>query len=108
MAGKKGGATMASNITLEQVEALATQLPPAERLKLAARITEQLSVNLLQAAAQQADVEERLRQEQLRLADQLLAQCEGIEDDSQGSTDAVALLRRQREERIEAICRRDA
>ena len=37
---------MPESVTLEQVEELATQLPPGERLKLVARVCEQLSIAL--------------------------------------------------------------
>jgi len=97
---------MANQVTLEQVEQLAQQLPPPERLKLVARICEQLSVtSLAQVAESEA---EPLQQARLRLAEELLAECEDIEDDSQGTSDAAETIRRMREERIRQICQSDA
>lgn len=95
-----------SAVTLEQVEALAMQLPAAERLKLAARLCEQVGLNLPEAGREAGEAAERKRQEVIRLADRLLAECADIKDDSQGTTDAVEILRRQREERMAAICPR--
>jgi hypothetical protein len=63
-----------STVTLEQVEALAMQLPTHERFKLAAR---------------------------------LIAGCGEVADDSQGM-DTAEIIRRMREERISAICEKDA
>jgi len=95
-----------NSVTLEQVEALAMQLPAPEQLKLAARLCEQVSTNLPEARRQASEEAERKRQAALRLAEQLLAECDDIEDDSQGTTDAAAILRQQREERTAAICQR--
>ncbi len=99
---------MAGSVTLEQVEALAAQLPAPERLKLAARICEQVGSGLPEAAELARDVEERKRQEALCVAEQLLAECEDVEDDSKGTSDAVEVLRQLRDERIAAICQRGA
>lgn len=95
-----------STVTLEQVEALAMQLPATERLKLAARLCEQVGSNLPEAGREASEEAEKERQEVMRLADQLLAECGDITDDSQGTTDAVEILRQQRDERIAAICQR--
>jgi hypothetical protein len=96
---------MASTVTLQQVEELVGQLPPNERLKLAARICEELSGKVPEAL--QESEEERQLQERLRLADELLAECAGIEDDAQG-TDPTDVIRRLREERIAQLCPKDA
>jgi hypothetical protein len=96
---------MANTVTLEQVEALVGKLTPTERLKLAARICDELSAQV--SGALQDNEEEHRLQERLRLADELLAECSGIEDDAQG-TDPNAVIRRLREERISQICPKDA
>lgn len=95
---------MASAVTLEQVEALAAQLSPQEQLKLLARIGERLSISMPPALAEESR-EERLRQERLLLAEELLMEVKGIEDDSQGEFDAAEAIRRMREERTAQICR---
>jgi hypothetical protein len=97
---------MSNPVTLEQVRGLADQLPPADRLKLAAYLCEQLSFNFTAAAAQQAEVDARQREAQLRLAEQLLAESVDIADDSLG-IDSAAVIRRMREERVAAICQKD-
>jgi hypothetical protein len=93
---------MSNTITLQQVRELAAQLPPHEQLKLAADICEQLSaLQCIQTSA--TAVAEETRQARLQLAEQLLAECEGIEDDSQGDIDTAELVRQVRDARIAAI-----
>jgi hypothetical protein len=104
---KREALAMMSPVTLEEVEALVAQLPPREQLKLVAQISARLSETVHCGTAPDNAEEERVRQERLRLADQLLAECEGIEDDSQG-IDTTELIRRMRDERIAQLCRRDA
>ena len=89
---------MSNTVTLGEVEQLAIQLPPPEQLKLVARICEQLS-----AAATEA-VAEQVRLVRLQLAEELLAECDDIEDDSQGEFDATQDIQRMREERMSRIC----
>lgn len=84
---------MSNTATLREVEQLATQLPPPERLKLVASICEQLSTVVTK------DETERVRQIRLQLAEELLAECNDIEDDSQGDFDSMQDIRRMREER---------
>ena len=96
---------MAETVTLDQIEKLVEQLPPAQRLKLVASICEQLS-----SASTIEKVEndmKRSRRKRLQLAEELLAEVDDIEDDSQGKFDAAADLRRLREERIKQICQSD-
>ncbi|HIE29186.1 TPA: hypothetical protein EYP66_18090 [Candidatus Poribacteria bacterium] len=90
---------MSNTVTLGEVEQLAAQLPPPERLKLVACICEQLS------AATTEDEAERVKQVRLQLAEELLAECNDIEDDSQGEFDATQDIQRMREERgMSQIC----
>lgn len=85
---------MSSTLTLEEVEHLAAQLPPAERLKLAAHICEQLSAAVIYPeAGQRKDV-------RLVLAEELLAECDEGEDDSQGEFDAAHDIRQMRVARV--------
>lgn len=98
---------MAGAVTLEQVEALAAQLSPPEQLKLLVRISERLSTSTPPALAEESR-EEWLQQERLRLAEELLREVEGMEDDSQGEFDAAEAIGRMREERTAQICRSDA
>ena len=93
---------MTNTVTLGEVEQLATQLPPSERLKLVARICEQLST----VAAQ--DATEQVRRIRLQLAEELLAECNDIEDDSRGEFEATQDIRQMREERVRRICQSDA
>ncbi|MDQ3814729.1 MAG: hypothetical protein M3347_12360 [Armatimonadota bacterium] len=101
---------MAGTVTLEQVEELAARLPPDKRLQLAAHIHQQLNVSPTLAAdtlsADQSSVEQQARQDQLRLAQELLAEVEDIEDDTQG-TDTAETMRHIRSQRITQLCRND-
>lgn len=91
-----------NKVTLEQVKLLAAKLPSSEQLKLIAHICEQLS-----AAATKEEVKQLL-QERLRLAEELLTECDDIKDDSQGKFDAVEDIRWMRQERLRQICRNNA
>ncbi len=87
---------------LERVEQLVAQLPPPEQLRLVARICEQLSIAATEGEA------ERMRQVRLQLAEELLAECNDIEDDSQGEFDVTQDIRQMREERVSQICQSSA
>ncbi len=93
---------MPNKVTIEKVELLARQLPPADQLRLMGNISTKLS----DALSGGAPLDERARQERLRLAEELLAECKDIEDDSKGTTNGLSMLRRMRDERIEQICRK--
>ncbi len=93
---------MSNTVTLGEVEQLTAQLPPPQRLKLVASICEQLS------AAATEDEAEQVRQVRLQLAEELLAECYEIEDDSKGEFDAAQDIRRMREERVGQICQSGA
>ncbi|MBI2502434.1 MAG: hypothetical protein HYW07_04270 [Candidatus Latescibacteria bacterium] len=81
---------MPNTVTLEELEHLAAQLPPEERLKLAAHICEQLSAAVIYPEAGQ------MKDMRLGLAEELLAECDEIEDDSQGKFDAAHDIRQMR------------
>ena len=93
---------MSDTVTLGEVEQLVAQLPPPEQLRLVAHVCEQLTVRATEGEA------EEVRQVRLRLAEELLAECNDIEDDSQGKFDATQDIRRMREERMRQICQSDA
>lgn len=96
---------MGGKVTLERVAALAAQLSPQEQLKLVAHISERLSITL-PVVLKEESKGESARKERLRLAEELLAEVEDIEDDAQGEFDAAAMIRQMRDERIAQICRR--
>jgi hypothetical protein len=85
-------------VTLEQVEELAAQLPPAERLKLVARVCEQLST-VLPAVSLEQEAEPRVQQERLAKLEAWLAECEEVAELWEGEFDSAADLRRIRDER---------
>lgn len=89
---------MANRVTLEQVEQLATQLPPPERLKLVAHICEQLSVT--QTA--ESD-EEKARWERLAQVDAWLAECDTVAESIEGEFDSAEDIRQIREERADHL-----
>jgi hypothetical protein len=88
---------MANQVTLEQVEQLAAQLPPPERLKLVARICECLipERGIVISAAEE---EEQARQERLAKVDAWVAECERVAELWEGEFDSAADLRRIRHE----------
>ena len=89
---------MADDPSLEQLEELVAQLPPSERLKLAAHICEQLSTAPSQAAS-----EDRARKQGGReVPGELgawLAECERVAELWSGEFDSAEDLRRIRDER---------
>ena len=89
---------MAEPVTLAHVEAMAAQLPLAERLKLVAHVCEQLSVALPATTLErQAKVPEG--QEQAEQIEQWLTECEAVSELWTGEFDSAADLRRLRDER---------
>ena len=86
-----------SDITLEQVEKLVVQLPPSDQLKLVSRVSEWLSV-MLPAPPTEEPVEKQARQERLAQIDAWIAKCDEVAEQWEGEFDAVADLRRIREE----------
>ena len=92
---------MVEIVELEQVEKLVEQLSPAQQLKLVAIICEHLST--MSTIEQIEDNTEKRQQRKLQLVEELLAEVDDIEDDSQGEFDAAIDVRRCREERIKQI-----
>jgi hypothetical protein len=89
---------MPEPVTLEQVEELATQLSLAERLKLVARVCEQLSV-ALPAVVPEEQVKEGVRHARMVQFEQWLTACEEVAELWEGEFDSVADVRRMRDER---------
>jgi hypothetical protein len=87
---------MGRTVTLEQVQALAAQLPPQEQLKLIADISGRLSV--LHAEGPVPD-QETLGRERSARAQAVLALCDAAAKRFPGESDVVADIRRMREER---------
>ena len=79
---------MASSISVEQLEALAAQLPPTERLKLIVHICQQLSV-AMPVEAPAASPEERAEQERLAKIEAWLAECDKVAELWEGGFDSA-------------------
>jgi DNA polymerase III gamma/tau subunit len=97
---------MSQKVTLEQVKQLVGQLALQELLKLLAHIAERLGQALPDTADDDRE-RERIRHNRLQLANELLAEVEDIEDDSQGEFDAAETIRQMRDERIAQLCQKD-
>ena len=93
---------MNTPVTLQQVESLATQLPPAERLRLAAHICDQLSLFLPPLV--QGDDNKGLREKRQEEVDALLAILDGAAELCEGESDSAEEIRQIRIERDEQIC----
>ncbi len=91
---------MSTRVTLEQVERLAIQLPPPEKLKLVARISEQLSG--FTPMIPPLDKERAQRKREV-MADALLAELDAIADSIEGEFDSAADIRQIREERANRL-----
>jgi len=94
---------MANTAALQQVEQLIARLPLSQQVMLAERVRERASATMPFARGQE-NTADRARHEQLRLAEELLAEVEGIEDDSRGEFKAAEAIRRTRDERILQVC----
>ena len=89
---------MSNGVTLEQVEQLAVQLPPSERLKLVARLCEQLS-----ATPSVESGEQKARRVRLAQVDVWLAECDAVAESIAGEFDAAEDIRRIRDERASRL-----
>lgn len=97
---------MAQTMTFEEVKVMVARLSCQDQLKLAAHLNEKLG-GATRSVTEQEELEE-VRRNQLRLAEELLAECADVKDDSLGSTDAVAILRQMRDDRTARLCPSDA
>jgi hypothetical protein len=89
---------MPESVTLEQVEELATQLPPGERLKLVARVCEQLSVALPGGGPEEQGQGEA-KHARMAQFEQWLTVCEEVAELWEGEFDSAVDVRRMRDER---------
>ncbi len=91
---------MSNQVTIEQVEQLAMQLPPPEQLKLVARISEQLSGLVLKIPSSRI---EQVQREREAMADVLLAELDTIAESIEGEFDSAEDIRQIREERANRL-----
>ena len=89
---------MPESVTLEQVEELATQLPPGERLKLVARVCEQLSI-ALPGGVSEEQIQGGAQHARRAQAQQWLTACEEVAELWGGEFDSAVDVRRMRDER---------
>lgn len=92
---------MSSQVTLEQLEQQAIQLPLHEQLKLIAYLSERLSFAAQVVPATRSAAS--LQQERAREADEILALCDAAAELWQGEFDAAEEIRQLRQERDEQI-----
>jgi hypothetical protein len=81
---------LAEQVTLEQIEELAAQLTPSDRLRLAAHICDELS--------RQSTALQRVDQGVSAELEAYLAECEEVAELWEGEFDSAADVRRLREE----------
>jgi len=86
---------MTTPVSFEQVEDLAIKLPPAEQLKLLARLSKQLHGTMLTLSL--ASSPKQLGRE--AMANALLAELDEIAESIEGQFDSAEDIRRIREER---------
>jgi len=89
---------MTETVTLAQVEALAAQLPLAERLQLVAHVCEQLSATL-PAITMERQATDQQEQGHTAKLQQWLAECDAVAELWTGEFDSAADVRRMRDER---------
>ena len=94
---------MSSQTTLEQLEQQIAQLPVHERLKLIARVSEQLSIAPFNTIEPAQEARETVRQQREKEADELLALCDAAAGMWEGEFDAVQEIRQMRHERDDEI-----
>ena len=93
---------MADTVTLELVEAMVSQLPPRDQLKLVAHIGEQLSAGL-SATSTGERANEGKRHEREATAETLLAGLDSVAESIEGEFDSAEDLRLIREERANRL-----
>jgi hypothetical protein len=87
---------MADRADLEEAERLALQLPFSDRLRLMARICQELSAETEGIGDQRSAAQDRLAE-----LDSWLAECDALRGRFRGKLDAVEEVRRIREERAD-------
>jgi DNA-binding LacI/PurR family transcriptional regulator len=88
---------MSNNVTLEQVEQLAAQLPQREQLKLLNRLSERLTETIFPSVT--ANKRERMQE-----AAAILHECDRAAVAFTRKTNSAETIRRMREERYQQIC----
>jgi hypothetical protein len=96
---------MANQITLEQVEQLATQLSPPEQLKLVRRLSERLTETVSLPVTVSRKEAERLQKEKARKAAAILRECDRAAAAFTRTTDSAETIRRIRDERHRQLWR---
>jgi hypothetical protein len=102
---------MPSKITIEKVELLARKLAPAEQLKLVGSITTKLSDAFGAERSEKKPLDQKARKQRLQFAEQLLAECKDINDDSERRTkggDRTRHTRGKVKSRKERLAKADA
>jgi hypothetical protein len=89
---------MSNQVSLEDVERMAEQLPAQDRLRLIAHICEQLSENGGDELGNGHTESERLRR-----VDAWLAECDAVAESIEGEFDSAEDLRRIRHERARRL-----
>jgi hypothetical protein len=92
---------MTTKVTLEQVEQLATQLPPQEQLTLLSR----LSARLTETLSSPTRVSKRERRQEVAA---ILRACDRAAAAFTRKTDAAETIRRIRDERHRQICQNES
>lgn len=92
---------MSNKVTLEQVEQLATQLPPQEQLRLLSRLSERLT----EIISPPVTVSEK---ERTREAAAILRECDRAAAAFTRRTDSAETIRRMRNERHRQICQNES
>ena len=90
---------MSGNVTLEQVEQLAMQLPAMEQLKLVARISEQLSRSGVAGERPRLTEMDFCLIPPAAMADKLLQELDSIAESIGGEFDSGSEIRQIREDR---------
>ena len=90
---------MSGNVTLEQVEQLAMQLPAMEQLKLVARISEQLSRSGVAGERPRLAEMDFCLIPPAAMADKLLQELDSIAESIGGEFDSGSEIRQIREDR---------
>lgn len=92
---------MSNKVTLEQVEQLASQLPPQEQLKLISRLSYRLTKAISQPVIGS-------KKERACEADAILRECDHAAAAFTQNTDSAETIQRMRDERHRQICQSES
>jgi hypothetical protein len=90
---------MDNPITVQQLDALAAQLPPQDQLRLVSQISERLRG----VVAEGTEAEDKERAERLAKAEALMRELDAIAESIEGEFDSVRDIREAREERASRL-----